>query len=84
MHTPRSVSFRHLLVQYAAAGRHPLDVSRSERAPVAEAVVVVDGARKHVGDGFDSAVRMPRETGKVLAGIVVAEVVEEKERIEVR
>ena len=79
---PCGVALRHLLVQDAAARRHPLHVAGAERAPVAEAVAVLDGARQHVGDGLDAAMRMPREAGEVVVGPVVAEVVEQQERIE--
>ena len=41
-----------------------------------------DGAGEHVGDGFDAAVRMPGKAGEVFVGVVVAEVVEEQERVE--
>ena len=40
------------------------------------------GAGEHVGDRLDAAVRMPREAGEVVVRVVVAEVVEQQERIE--
>ena len=39
-------------------------------------------AGQHVGDGLDAAVRMPGEAGEVVVGIVVAEIVQQQERIE--
>ena len=84
MHAALRVALRHLLVQDAAAGRHPLHVARAERAAVAEAVAVIDVAGQHVGDGLDAAVRMPGKAGEILARAVVAEIVEQQERIEVR
>ena len=39
---------------------------------------------EHVGDGLDAAMRMPREAGQIVVRVVVAEVVEQQERIEVR
>ncbi len=54
----------------------------AEVAAVAEAVAVLDGAGQHVGDRLDAAMRMPRESGQIILGTVVAEVVEQQERIE--
>src|SRR6476469_4660662 len=66
----------------AAAGRHPLHIARPHRATVAEAVAVVDRSGEHIGDGLDAAVWMPRETGAVIVGAIIAEIVEQQERIE--
>ena len=84
VHPALRIALRHLLVQDAAAGRHPLHVAGAERAAVAEAVAVGHRAGEHVGDGLDAAVRVPREPGEVVRGPVVAEVVEEQEGVEVR
>ena len=83
MHPPIRIALRHLLMKDAAAGRHPLHVAGAHLAAVAEAVAVLDGAREHVGDGFDPAMRMPRESREIRVRVVVAEVVEQQERIEV-
>ena len=53
-----------------------------QRAAIAEAVAVIDRAREHVGDGLDAAMRMPGEAGEIFVGVVVAEIVEQEERIE--
>src|SRR5258706_8557978 len=66
----------------APASRHPLDSARAKTAPVAETVAMVDRARQDVCDRFDPAVWMPRKAGKVIAGVVVAEIVEQQERVE--
>src|SRR5262249_9456537 len=50
---------------------------------VPDAVAVLDGSGEDVRDRLDAAVRMPREAGEVVFGDVVAEVVEEQERVEV-
>ena len=84
MHPALRVALGHLLMEDAAARGHPLHVAGAEAAAVAEAVAVLDGAGEHVGDRLDAAVRMPRKPGEVVLGIVVAEVVEQQERIEVR
>ena len=39
-------------------------------------------AREHVGDGLDAAMRMPGEAGEIVGRILIAEVVEQQERIE--
>ena len=82
MHAALRVALRHLLMQDAAAGRHPLHVAGAELAAVAEAVAVLDVAGQHVGDGLDAAMRMPGKAGAVFVGTVVAEIVEQQERIE--
>ena len=83
VHPPGAIALRHLLVDDAAARRHPLDIAGAERAAIAEAVAVIDRARQHVGDGLDAAVRMPGESSLELLRSIVAEVVEQQERIEV-
>ena len=40
-----------------------------------------DGPREHVRDGLDPPVRVPRKTGQIVVWDVVAEVVEEQERV---
>ena len=79
---PLRVAFGHLLVQDAAARRHPLDVAGGHAALVAEAVAVRDFAGQDVGDGLDAAMRVPGKSGEVVRRIFVAEVVEQQERIE--
>ena len=66
---PCASPLRHLLVQDAAAGRHPLHVAGAEAAAVAEAVAVLDGPGEHVGDRLDAAVRMPREPGEIVVRV---------------
>ena len=62
VHAALRIALRHLLMQDAAAGRHPLHVARAQLALVAEAVAVLDGAGEHIGDRLDAAMRMPRES----------------------
>ena len=81
---PSVAALGHLLVDDAAAGRHPLDVARADDALVAHAVAVLDRAAEHVGDRLDAAVGVPGEAGQVLGRIVLAEVVEHQEGIEQR
>ena len=56
-------------------------VAGAERAAVAEAVAVLDRARKYIGDGLDAAVRMPGKTGEIVLQPVVTEIVKQQERI---
>ena len=44
---------------------------------------MIDRAGEHVGDGFNAAMRMPREACEKILGTFVAEIVEQQERIEV-
>src|SRR5262249_7308130 len=82
VHAPARIALRHFLVQNPAARGHPRHVAGAERALVAEAVAVIDRAGEHVGDGLDAAVGMPGETGAIVLGTVVTEIVEQEERIE--
>ena len=83
MHAALRVALGHLLVQDAAAGRHPLHVAGGHFALVAQAVAVLDRAGQHVGDGLDPAVRMPGKSRQVIFRIVVAEIIQQQERIEI-
>ena len=84
VHAALGVALRHFLMQNAAARRHPLHVAGFEIAAVAEAVAVLDGARQHISDGLDAAMRMPRKAGAIIVRPVVAEIVEQEKRIEFR
>src|SRR5208282_1348887 len=65
----------------AAARSHPLHVAGGDGAAVSHAVTMFHRSRKHVGDGFDAAVRMPREACQIVLGNIIAEVIEQEERI---
>src|SRR5262249_48161321 len=54
----------------------------AERPVVAEVAARWEGARQHVGDGLDAAVGMPGEAGAIVVRPVIAEIVEQQERIE--
>ena len=83
VHAAQRIAFGHFLVDDAPARRHPLEVAGADGAAVAHAVAVLDGAGQDVGDGFDAAMRMPREAGEVIVRNVVAEIIEQEEGIEV-
>ena len=83
VHAPGLIALGHLLMDDSLAGGHPLDVARGDRALVAHAVGVVHRSGQDIRDGFDPAVRMPGESRQIIGGNVVAEVVEQQERIEI-
>ena len=77
------IALGHLLVEDAAAGGHPLHVAGGHLALVAEAVAVLDRTGEYVGDGLDPAVRMPGKSRQVIFRILIAEIVQQQERIEI-
>jgi hypothetical protein len=81
VHAALRVALRHFLVHDAAAGGHPLHVARAEIAAIAQAVAVLDIAGKHIGNGLDAAMRVPGKAGAIIFRPVVAEIVEQQERI---
>ena len=83
MHAASGVALRHFLMDDAAARSHPLNVAGGNGATVAHAVTVLNRARENVGDRLDAAMRMPGETGQIILRNVIAEVVEQQERVEV-
>jgi hypothetical protein len=42
---------------------------------------VLDGALQDVRDGLDAAMRVPRKAGQVIGRPLIAEIVEEEERV---
>src|SRR5262249_57047714 len=72
----------HLLVEDAAARRHPLDVAGANRALVPERVTVLDLALAHDRDRLDASVRVIRKARLVIGRLDRLEVIEEQERIE--
>ena len=73
---------RHLVVQDAGAGGHPLRVAFADDPAAAVRVVVLDHAVDHVGDGLEAAVRVPRRADRLVRRVLDrAELVEEEERV---
>ena len=83
MHPATRVTLRHLLMQNATSGGHPLDVTGSEAATIAQVVAMLDATSENVRDGLDTAMRVPGEPGSVVVGNVVSKVVEEQKRVDV-
>jgi hypothetical protein len=67
-----------------APRRHPLNIAGTDGAAVAHAVGVIDGAREHIRDRLDPPVRMPRKPREIILGHIVAEIIQQQERIKVR
>jgi hypothetical protein len=63
---------------------HPLCAPGLQTALVAEHVPVLHRAVDHVRDGLEAAVRVLREAGEVVVGVVRLELVEQQERVEHR
>src|SRR5216684_2580475 len=81
VHGAIGVTLGHLLVDDAAARRHPLHVAGTDRIAVAHAVTVRDLPAQHIGDGFHAAMGMPGETVAVLVRVVRTEIIQQEERI---
>src|SRR5215472_3209767 len=76
------VAFGHFLVENSAAGGHPLHIAGSHLAFVAKAVAVFDRACQNIGDRLDAPVWMPGEAGEIVFRLFIAEIIEQKKRIE--
>ena len=82
MHLAARVAQGHFLMQDARSGGHPLHRSRPKPATIAKAVGMLDRARQHICDGLDPAMGMPRKAVAVEHGVVVAEIIEQQERVQ--
>src|SRR5208282_2235223 len=82
VHTAVLITLRHFLMKNAAACRHPLHVARGHFALIAQAVAVLDGTRKHVGDRLNPPVWMPGKSLHVVFWTLIAEIIQQQERIE--
>ncbi len=83
MHPAVFLSLRHFLMDNTAPCGHPLHIPGAELAAVPEAVLVLNRSGEHIGDRFDSPVRMPRETRYIVILPVVSKIVEQKKRIKI-
>jgi len=82
LHLADPVALGHFLVNDSPARCHPLDFTRTDGAAVAQAVAVLYSAGQDVSDGLEATVRVPREAGEVIRRDVIAEIVQEEERVE--
>ena len=69
---------RHLGVDHASAGRHPLHTSRLDHAFVTAAVGMPHTPVKQIGDGLEAAVGVRRKTGNVVVGIVTGKSIKQQ------
>ena len=79
---PAFLLLRHLRVDDAAAGGHPLDAAGLEQADVADAVAVAHAPLEHDRHRLEAAVRMIGKAADVVARRIAAERIEHQERIE--
>jgi hypothetical protein len=82
MHSAPDITLRHFLVEDSSSRSHPLYVPATKCALVSEAVAMVDAAGKDISDGYDAAMWMPGEAGKVVVRVLVSEIVEEEKGVE--
>ena len=82
MHPALRITLRHLLMENAASGGHPLHVASGHFALIAKAVAMLHRAGQHVRDRLDPAVWMPRKSCEIVFRVLIAEVVQQQERIE--
>ncbi len=64
------------------SGSHPLDIPRANNSFVSETVTVFYVSVQNIGDCFDPAMRMPRETLYVVIWIIRTEIIKKQKRIE--
>lgn len=74
--------FRHLAVDDAVGGGHPLYAAGLEQAAIAEVVFVAHTPFEHVGHGLEAAVRVRREASDIVVRVLGIELVEHQERVE--
>ena len=67
----------------ATASRHPLHITGGNGAMVSHAVAVLNRTGQDVGNGFNTAMRVPREASKIILRNVVAKVVQQQEWVEI-
>src|SRR5260370_39720327 len=67
----------------SAPGGHPVHVAGSHSALVAETIAVLHRTGEHVGDRFNPAVWVPGESCNVIFRILIAEIIQQQERIEI-
>src|SRR4029077_1968374 len=83
VHPSLLITPRHLLMQNAASGRHPLHIAGGHFAFVAQTIAVFDRAGEYVRDRLYPSMRMPWKPRHVIFWIVVAEIVQKKKGIEI-
>jgi hypothetical protein len=82
VHATLVIPLRHLLVDDAAAGRHPLHIPRCNYSAVAQAVAMVHFSSQDICDGFNAPMRMPGEALQIVGGVIAAKIIQEEEGVE--
>src|SRR5258708_8779602 len=83
MHRPWVIAHGHLLMNDLAACGHPWHIDGCDRAAISHAVSMLHAPGKNVRDSFDPAMGMPWETRQIILRHIIAEVVQQEERVEV-
>ena len=81
MHAASLVAFGHLMVDNPASGGHPLDIAGADRPVVSG---VCSGRLEDISNGFDPAMRVPRETRQVILRNVIRKIVGETGQTAIR
>src|SRR5579863_5230868 len=68
----------------AASCRHPLHIAGCDAALIAHAITVFHGPGEDVRDGFNAAMWMPGKASQIIRRNVIAEIVEQQKRVEIR
>src|SRR4030042_6179828 len=71
------IALGHFLVDDAAPGSHPLNISGTDHTFIPHAVSVFDISSQHISDCFNPPVWMPGEAFKIMAGIAGSTIVHE-------
>jgi len=82
MHPAGLIALGHLLMDNSAACCHPLHVTRSDRTAVSHAVTVLHRSGQHISNRLDPAVGLLRKARQIICRNVIAEIIEEEERVE--
>src|SRR5262249_20705969 len=76
IHASARVPLWHFLMNDAASGRHPLNITRADNTTITDAVAMFDFAGKHVRDRLDSAMRMPGKARTILLWLITTKIVQ--------
>ena len=74
--------FRHLFVNHATPGCHPLHTTTFQHGFIPQMVTVAHAPIQHIGNGFKTAVRVGREAGNVIIRIIREEIIQHQKGID--
>jgi hypothetical protein len=84
VHATFRITFRHFLMNYTAARRHPLHIAGTNHALIAHAIAVFNVSGKHIRDSLHAAMGMPRKAFEKISRLVGTEIIEQEEWIKQR